>query len=291
MGEQVPLRMPQTKPKYRTPGPGAYGVAEGVKLRFETPRASSFSSNLCKYDRAATGPLAESLRNAKNPAPNQYSKSAEQSLTVKVSAGRTKFGTSVREGPEGNVKMKTPAPGTYSTANLDKFSQGNRRSAAPHFSFGGNNVRASAPMYKSGNTPAVVGPASYRVGQGIGKQVASTRPSSPTWGMGTGTRDKSNQIIQPGFSPVSVLKTPGPGRYQHDTATGKQVLSTRATTPLFSQGTSTRPAMHSSSKTPGPGHYPVPSIVGKQSESRRPTSSAWKFGTSTRPSLDEGLVG
>ena len=82
------------------------------------PPLASSQADPCllpRYDRAATGPLAESLRNAKNPAPNRYSKSAEQSLTVKISAGRTKFGTSVREGPEGNIKMKTPAPGTYGT--------------------------------------------------------------------------------------------------------------------------------------------------------------------------------
>lgn len=277
------------KPRYLTPGPGSYDVNAASQVRYFKPRMSSFGNSMCQYDREKTGPLAASTKNS-TPSPDQYGMAAAgQALRVKIQPGNTKFGSEERKGPV-QFLNKGPGPGQYNNADYNKVCATNRVRAAPKFSFGGMNVRNKSSM-PSGSCPPGVGPNSYSLTGGMGKQTVSIRPTSPTWGLGSASRDQVNKVCSPGFMPTPADQTPGPGNYVLGSTTGRQVLSTAPSSPSFGQGTSGRPALNGKSTTPGPGLYRIPVSIKNQTESRRPTTPSWSFGTSQRPSLDEGLVG
>jgi len=284
------------KPKYTTPGPGSYDVRNSSTVRYGRPRTSSFSNSMCQYDREKTGPLSTSKKMA-TPSPDQYGvQAATQALRVKIQPGQTRFGTEERKGPiDIGKEGKSPGPGQYiNTKKMpwDKISQGNRKRAAPSFSFGGNNITRSEAG--SSSTPNAVGPNSYNQGTGIGKMTLSSRPTSPTWGLGSASRDQVQKVNSPGYRPVPALNTPGPGAHHSGAfqSVGKQVLSTGKSSPTWGQGTSKRPDPNPKSITPGPGtHQGIPSSIKNQKESKRATAPTWSFGTSTRPDLNDGLVG
>lgn len=277
------------RPKYVTPGPGAYDVNSASKVKYEAPRVSSFSNSMCQYNREKTGPLATSTRLA-TPSPDQYGiQAANQALKVKVQPGNTKFGSEERKGPIQYLN-KGPGPGQYGAGNYDKLASTTRRSEAPKFSFGGNGIREKGNP-RTSSTPDSVGPNSYTQGTGIGKQTLSRRPTSPTWGLGSASRNQVQKVCSPGYSPVGVDNNPGPGNYRIGQSVGKQIMSTRSSSPSYGQGTSQRPNLNPKSISPGPGLYRVPSAIKNQVESKRSTTPAWGFGTSQRPSLDAGLVG
>jgi len=221
------------------------------------------------------------------PSPDQYGvQAAQQALQVKIHQGNTKFGSEERKGPV-QFLNKGPGPGQYGAGDVDKLSATTKRRAAPKFSFGGMNVRNKYASNGS-STPVAVGPNSYNQGTGMGRQYVSIRPTSPTWGLGSASRDQVNKVVSPGFAPTPVDNNPGPGNYKIGTTMSRQVLSTSVSSPSFGQGTSTRPNLNGRSTTPGPGLYRIPASIKSQSESRRPTTPSWSFGTSQRPSLDEG---
>lgn len=252
---------------------------------------------MCQYNREKTGPLSTSSKMA-TPSPDQYGvQAASQALKVKIQPGQTRFGTEERKGPI-NLKQesKRPGPGQYvDTHNTpwDKISSGNRKRAAPSFSFGGNGIQRSEGG--AGSTPSAVGPNSYNQGTGIGRMTLSSRPTSPTWGLGSASREQVQKVNAPGYQPTPVLNTPGPGAH-HNAGTfqsvGKQVLSTGKSSPTWGQGTSQRPNPNPKSITPGPGtHQGIPGSIKSQKESKRPTAPTWSFGTSQRPDLNDGMVG
>lgn len=277
------------KPKYVTPGPGSYDVNNSSKVRYGKPRMSSFSNSMCQYDREKTGPLATSTRQP-TPSPDEYGvQAATQALNVKINGGNTKFGSEERKGPVQFVN-KGPGPGQYAPANYDKLASTTTKREAPKFSFGGQNIRAKSNPSR-GSTPVTVGPNSYNQASGLGKQTISVRPTSPTWGLGSASRQQVQSVCSPGYSPTPKDNNPGPGNYAIGQSVGRQVLSTTVSSPSFGQGTSARPNLNKKSNSPGPGLYKIPSSIKSQSESRRPTTPSWSFGTSTRPSLDEGLIG
>jgi len=204
--------------------------------------------------------------------------------------GNTKFGSEERKGPV-QFLNKGPGPGQYGAGDYDKLAATTRRRAAPKFSFGGQGIREKGSGMGSGSTTTNVGPNSYHQGTGLGKQTLSVRPTSPTWGLGSASRDQVQKVCSPGYSPTPKDSNPGPGNYKIGSSTGRQVLSTTSSSPMFGQGTSQRPNLNPKSMSPGPGNYAIPASIKNQTESRRPTTPSWSFGTSQRPSLDEGLVG
>ena len=89
-----PTRTRSRKEKYRTPGPGSYNLEGDRKSlsRYGTPRASSFGSAMCKYDREKTGPLSDTFRARYTPSPDQYgTEAAGQALSVKFRDGNASF--------------------------------------------------------------------------------------------------------------------------------------------------------------------------------------------------------
>lgn len=243
---------------------------------------------MCQYNREKTGPLSTSTKMA-TPSPDQYGvQSAAQALKVKVQPGNTKFGSEERKGPIQYLN-KGPGPGQYANTSYDKVSAGTTRRAAPKFSFGGQGIKRAEGG--SGATPPSVGPNSYNQGSGLGKMTLSSRPSSPTWGLGSASRDQVQKVNSPGYAPVPATNNPGPGNYSIGQSVGRQVLSTTRSSPAYGAGTSQRPNLNSPSKTPGPGNYAIPGGIKEQKESKRATQPAWSFGTSTRPDLNDGLVG
>jgi hypothetical protein len=214
---------------------------------------------------------------------------AAQALNIKIGPGKTKFGSEERKGSMGAASLN-PGPGQYANPNMDKVASTTRLREAPKFSFGGLNVRSKSPL-ATGSTPDAVGPSSYQQGQSVGPQIISRRPTSPTWGMGSASREQTQRVVSPGYNPIPSTNNPGPGNYTVGQSVGRQFLSTAPSSPSYGQGTSDRPAMSAKVLTPGPGMYPVPASIKSQAESRRSTQPAWSFGTSQRPSLEEGLVG
>ena len=93
----------------------------------------------------------------------------------------------------------------------------------------------------------------------MGKQVKSYVPSQPFYGFGTGTRETQTRrfISNEHNKKDSTPKTPGPGAYQHQVATGKQSESKIRSTPSHGFGTSKRWAGEPKFKVPGPGEYLV----------------------------------
>ena len=188
---------------------------------------------MCRYDRAKTGPLADAMRNRGTPSPDQYGMSAgQQHLMTKYNPGTIKFGKTERKA---EVGAKGPGPGQYRISSYDKISGKGTRRAAPKFSFGGRNIRSKAKL-GSTSTPSTVGPCSYALRGGIGKQLLSTRPTSATWGMGSSSRDQAQTVCSPGYAPKPTADNPGPGRYAIGQSVGKQVLSTTKSAPMFGQG-------------------------------------------------------
>ena len=77
-----------------------------------------------------------------------------------------------------------------------------------------NLVKINSEMAKKSkmgatSTPDTVGPCSYKISGGIGKQLVSTRPTSPTWGMGSSSRDQAQTVCSPGYAPTPTTKNPG----------------------------------------------------------------------------------
>ncbi len=159
-------------------------------------------------------------------------RAGQQSLKVKNNPGTMVFGSEERKGEAGS---KGPGPGAYKRTSYDMISAKGRVRAAPKFSFGGKNIRAKSKMGAT-STPDTVGPCSYKISGGIGKQLVSTRPTSPTWGMGSSSRDQAQTVCSPGYAPTPTTKNPGPGRYAIGQSVGKQVLSTTKSSPMYGQG-------------------------------------------------------
>ena len=127
---------------------------------------------------------------------------------MKYNPGTIKFGKTERKA---EVGAKGPGPGQYRISSYDKISGKGTRRAAPKFSFGGRNIRSKAKL-GSTSTPSTVGPCSYALRGGIGKQLLSTRPTSAAWGMGSSSRDQAQTVCSPGYAPKPTAAAHTPGR-------------------------------------------------------------------------------
>lgn len=285
--------------KYVTPAPGDYGVEQKHNVRYKSSQASSFGGNLCKVDRAATGVAAEGMRKKDDPGPSHYSVvSAQQALNAKERSPTLKFGSSSRDDGakayvhradtsgvgdpnQGTAGRGVPGPGAYTQGQMNSV-----KPKSPSHSFG---VR-HAVVEKS--TTAKIGPGSYEGKSALGKQTGSTNPSSPIFGFGSAKRHQVANVVSPGFSPITLSKTPAPGQYSLGSGIGRQTQSNYGSASTWSFGSDQRLKKEREvTSVPGPGRYTNASMLGIQSSSRYQTSGGFKFGTSDRVGLSDGLVG
>jgi len=284
--------------KYTTPAPGDYTVEGRHNLKFKASQTSAFGGNLCAVNREKTGLAAEGYRKMADPGPAHYSTTAaNQAIKVKERAPTFNFGSSTRDDGAkaymfrgdtsgtadpnaGNAGRGVPGPGTYAQ---DRHQT---KTKLPEYSFGVKHKDLTKA------TTGVIGPGAYDHKTQLGTQTSSMKPSSPAFGMGSASREKTGMVLSPGFSPVSLSKTPAPGAYQQGSGVGRQPLSKYSSANAWKFGSDDRlKAEKLVTAVPGPGRYSNNSMLGIQSSSRYQTSGGFKFGTSDRQSLSEGLVG
>ena len=107
------------------------------------------------------------------------------------------------------------------------------------------------------------GPGAYQLQQSVGPQLASTKPSSPMAGFGTGSREAQQKLFISNDHQADLIgkQSPGPATYHVPSGVGKQFLGKSPSMPAWGFGTAAR---WSSDKkalrghaTPGPGAYSI----------------------------------
>ncbi len=156
-----------------------------------------------------------------------------------------------------------PGPGNYTYT--DAPGQG-----APKFSFGkeerGDSRRPMTPgpgqyQYKGyvgkegpkismSSRPQTSLSRAAEPGPGHYYSTVLTRPTSPSYRIGSAKRDVNNKFL---------AEIPGPGQYSPTSGN----ISNRPKSPLWSMGTGKRSALHTSGSGPGPGNYNVTKGVGE----------------------------
>ncbi|KAI8467382.1 MAG: flagellar associated protein [Monoraphidium minutum] len=226
-----------------------------------------------------------------------------QLLSTKPSSPGIGMGTSKRDGylkqyllreqsrATGGNNSPGPVYATYAPQGLGRQQQDSRRCSSPRAVFGTCSRDAAAKVFQDRalmrafqgrDAPA---PNTYTLPGAVGRQLVSTRPSSPSFGMGSGLRPQDMRQPSHGM--------PGPGRYQAAaSALGRQLLSTRPSQPAPGFGSGTRDAitlktyisrahcksLHSAS-SPGPATaVPYGGTAARQVLSTRSSAPGWGFG-------------
>mmetsp|Transcript_14303 Transcript_14303/g.18679 ORF Transcript_14303/g.18679 Transcript_14303/m.18679 type:complete len:295 (+) Transcript_14303:275-1159(+) len=292
-------KSPNRRKPYQTPGPGSYGVESHYNRASTKQAAPAFSFGTQKMRMVELE--MEKEKKQHRPGPGSYISSGScgaQIISARPSSPQFSFGTSIRDhasktyvskadsGPVDmnrvNAGRDTPGPGSYANNMVTKRQ-------APQYSFG-LKPQTAVGVHRP-NTSPTVGPGRYENRSGMGNQNLSVRASSPTYSIGTSSREKCNQVISPGFSAHSKMTTPGPGTYGSVSSISKQVTSTQKSPFSCGFGKGEKLKRDRDRGVPGPGEYQPPSSVGRQPKSTFSSAPAFGFGSSEREPLNAGLVG
>jgi len=287
------------KSPYQTPGPGSYGIETGYVSASTKQKAPAFSFGTQKLRMVELE--MEKEKKQHRPGPGSYLTSGScgaQIVSCRPSSPQFSFGTSNRDqlsktyvskadsGPVDmnriNAGRDTPGPGTYQSSLTTKR-------AAPAYSFG-LKPQTAVGVHRP-NTSPTVGPGRYENRSGLGTQNLSVRASSPTFSIGTSSREICNQVISPGFKAMSKMATPGPGTYSAISSIANQVSSTEKSPFSCGFGKGEKLKRDRDRGVPGPGEYVAPASVGRQPRSTFQSAPAYGFGSSERQALNAGLVG
>eukprot|EP00640_Fibrocapsa_japonica_P000761 CAMPEP_0113941660 /NCGR_PEP_ID=MMETSP1339-20121228/7535_1 /TAXON_ID=94617 /ORGANISM="Fibrocapsa japonica" /LENGTH=596 /DNA_ID=CAMNT_0000945867 /DNA_START=48 /DNA_END=1839 /DNA_ORIENTATION=+ /assembly_acc=CAM_ASM_000762 len=258
-------------PGLETPGPNFSGSSSLSKQNLSKNSSSpAFSFGTATHRLVDLEMRKEQRQN--RPGPGTYDSSSscgKQVISKSSSAPQYSFGTSKRDkvckqyiskldsGPGADMNAsfagrETPGPGTYPVTQ-----QSSTKKDAPKYSFGlkTRNARELRP-----STTPEVGPGRYDLNSGIGSQKTSGKTSAPTYSIGTSTRDRCNQVMQPGFKANSMMKTPGPGEYASKSSVDTQVLlgSGPPSAAGSGKGTSSNPPETAVCRVQGPTQPPQP---------------------------------
>jgi len=127
----------------------------------------------------------------------------------------------------------------------------------------------------------------------FGSQVSSKRPSSASYGFGTGTREHSSKIfVSPDHARLEPNKTsPSPSAYTLPRSVGTQPDGRKPSFPQWAFGTAERFTYEKKSKAnPGPGAYGANGSCGTQVSSAKPTEPIFGFGTSERKDVAKVFI-
>mmetsp|Transcript_35391 Transcript_35391/g.64373 ORF Transcript_35391/g.64373 Transcript_35391/m.64373 type:complete len:294 (+) Transcript_35391:81-962(+) len=284
--------------QYTTPGPGSYGVENQYVAASTKQKAPAFSFGTQKMRMVELE--MEKEKKQHRPGPGSYISSGScgaQIISARPSSPQFSFGSSVRDqaaktyiskedsGPVDmnrvNAGRDTPGPGEYAP--------GYHKRAAPKYSFG-LKPQVAVGVHRPNTSPAV-GPGRYENRSGMGNQNLSVRASSPTYSIGSSSRDTCNLVVSPGFKATPKMRTPGPGAYSGKSSIDRQVTSNARSPFSCGFGKGDKLKGERDRGVPGPGAYAPPSSIGKQARSTLQSAPAFGMGSSERPALDAGLVG
>lgn len=204
---------PSSNNKNTTPGPGNYSISDDLTTN-KAPQV--------KFGKSQRGFLNK--ESIKVPGPGNYD---QNNNILKQHAPTWKFGSSTR-GNFQSTSNKVPGPGNYNILNKTG-------SEAPKYSLTARNYYGGG----SANKAYVPGPGQY-----TNESNNTTNFKSPTWKIGSSTREDS-------LNKIKKEAIPGPGNYSN---------ISEEKGPKYSFGKEQR-VKSATSETPGPGNYKVPTSI------------------------------
>ena len=117
----------------------------------------------------------------------------------------------------------------------------------------------------------------------LGPQYLSTKPTQPSFGFGTATRESTSKVFLSRKAKTDHIGKASPGPvYNLKSSVGKQIQSHCESAPAFMFGKRHTKGGEENQKAPGPGKYEMPSSIGKQAMSSKSNSEKWRFPTANR---------
>ena len=117
----------------------------------------------------------------------------------------------------------------------------------------------------------------------FGPQYLSTKPTQPSFGFGTATRESTSKVFLSRKAKTDHIGKASPGPvYNLKSSVGKQIQSHCESAPAFMFGKRHTKGGEENQKAPGPGKYEMPSSIGKQAMSSKSNSEKWRFPTANR---------
>lgn len=180
-----------------------------------------------------------------------------------------------------SIKSFSPGPAGYGAKSTIGPQVNGAIESQPQWVFG------SGDRFDFKKKFAAVGPGSYESRSSLGPQITG-QDSSPTYSMGTSTRDKVHKVYiseEHSNSALAGSTTKTVPYYDTGTAVGKQNSSLKANQPQWVFGSNGRfkdPDLLRSAKIPAPDAYGAPSGLGPQVEGTKRSAPLAGFGTSTR---------
>eukprot|EP00210_Caulerpa_lentillifera_P001174 g1130.t1 len=271
----------------------APAIGFGTSLRDATQKASPYSPNILTQiilllQQYVSPAHAKSTSGNYSPGAvyRVYSAIGTQPISEKESSPAFGFGNSPRSARE--TIGRVPGPGTYKTTKSFGSQADSTRPTSTKTVFGSSTRDDIQKLYMDQDlAKAKYGlesppPNAYSVPSAIGRQVLSSRRSSPGWGLSNARRFKDGKERIDEFESGK--------NYQIPRACGPQTESTRKSAPQFSFGETTRDKLqkvlispeHAKQAcggcSPGPGSGRALSAIGRQHLSYKRSAPGWQFG-------------